>query len=787
MEDYKHLRISKAVLQNPRRKQKPGMSPTVRSNIPQHAAMLTKQLQDSIKTAKEQPATKAGSYVLKFNLASSFSIAGLRAQGVEFISQEGSEIYIGFIDELGLNTFTERLSMLGAGTEGLTYKSLLLAIDNIGNWTAEDRKSWALKRFGLPKTDSFKLDVELWPISQTGRPEKENLTDSFEQWLNSQGIKKLDRVSRESLLMYRLELTIEQANQLLNHADVRCIDLMPSSGISYQKKDLPLEKIPHIQQPAEEAARICILDSGVNSGHPLLQAAMGEGVNFTNRKTEMDETGHGTAVAGIALYGNLEENIQADYWKPELWLLSGKILNDKNEFDEKTIENTITEAVEYFVENHNCKIFNLSIGNANAPYQGGHVQGIAYVLDTLARKHDVLFIVSAGNFIGCDDPAVPQHSWRDEYPEYLLHEQSIILDPAPALNVLTVGSLVLHDYTANAQKHPSDLEELAAARENQPSPFTRHGPSVRGAIKPELMAYGGNSAIAVRGQHWKAADKGLGILSCNHGFIGNTLLSETCGTSFSTPYITHLAGRLLNNYPDASANLLRALLVNQAQMLNEISSTFPEELAKAYKTKNRSDIVHDVAGYGKINESELFRSSESVVVMLAEEQIAENTSQFFELPLPEDFLQYRGGLREIRVSLAYMPPVRTTRMEYRATRIGFRLVDGDSLQEVERHFDNETKAEYQTMSESSTSTRFVSSELREKGTVQCSVWTRKQLNPNKKWFVVVTRNDHDWGQELCDELENYALVVTITDRENANAQLYTQIQQQINLQLRGRV
>jgi len=222
-------------------------------------------------------------------------------------------------------------------------------------------------------------------------------------------------------------------------------------------------------------------------------------------------------------------------------------------------------------------------------------------------------------------------------------------------------------------------------------------------------------------------------------------------------------------------------------MLNEISSTFPEELAKAYKTKNRRDATHDVAGYGKINESELFRSSESVVVMLAEEQIAENTSQFFELPLPDDFLQRRGGLREIRVSLAYTPPVRTTRIEYRATRIGFKLVQGHSLQEVERHFDNAAKAEYQTMPESSASNRFVSSELREKGTVQCSVWTRKQLDPSKKWFVVVTRNDYGWGQELCNELENYALVVTVTDRENENAQLYTQIQQQINLQLRGRV
>ncbi|WP_164655597.1 S8 family serine peptidase, partial [Pseudomonas viridiflava] len=78
-------------------------------------------------------------------------------------------------------------------------------------------------------------------------------------------------------------------------------------------------------------------------------------------------------------------------------------------YDEDSVEATLTEAVEHFVE-LGCRIFNLSLGNANAPYDGMHVRGLAYILDVLARKHNLLFIVSTGNFVGSNDPTVPVNS-----------------------------------------------------------------------------------------------------------------------------------------------------------------------------------------------------------------------------------------------------------------------------------------------------------------------------------------------------------------------------------------
>ncbi len=126
--------------------------------------------------------------------------------------------------------------------------------------------------------------------------------------------------------------------------------------------------------------------------------------------------------------------------------------------------------------------------------------------------------------------------------------------------------------------------------------------------------------------------RGLGVLSCHHQFQGNTLFKELSGTSFAAPYITHLAGRLLNEYPEMSANMLRAMLVNHASVSQEMTQAFPQAMRESYRnapaTRNR-EIERDVTGYGIIDEDALYRSSENVVVMRCEEQIENNAHQFF--------------------------------------------------------------------------------------------------------------------------------------------------------------
>jgi hypothetical protein len=125
-------------------------------------------------------------------------------------------------------------------------------------------------------------------------------------------------------------------------------------------------------------------------------------------------------------------------------------------------------------------------------------------------------------------------------------------------------------------------------------------------------------------------------------------------------------------------------------------------------------------------------------------------------------------------------------MDYITTKISFRLVKGKSLQQVQRHFNQDNKKDVKTISDANPSNREITSEQREKGTLQSSVWRFRQLKPTEKWFVVVTRQDKEWGRTQCAEMESYALVVTVSDRENQVAELYIKIQDRIREQARLR-
>lgn len=787
MASYKHLSIAREVLDNSRRTKNPPHFVT-REDRRGHGQKLNAYFATAEGQAKKQIGSSANSpFVLKLKYEGALTFANLQVHGLEFVSQEDKQLCVVFATEEGLAKFADHLAKLGVMDHALTYGQILQAIAGVDAWSAEDRMSWALTHIGIPDAPTFKLDVELWPVYVANHPKRILLTNAFEAWLGDQNIRKLDRINLDSLLMYRVEVTSEQAQLLLNNRDVRLVDLIPATGISVQQLNRDINELPrNIPSPAADAARVCILDSGINGNHPLLRPAMGESASFVDEEGESDEAGHGTAVAGVALYGDVEACNTSNFWRPEFWLFNGKVMKKCPRtgnaiYDELSLEASLTKAVEYFVE-RGCRIFNLSLGNSNAPYDGTHVRGLAYILDVLSRRHNILFIVSTGNFSGSENPPLPANSWRDEYPEYLVAEQSAIIDPAPAMTVLTVGSISRHNATFDSQQYP-EIYQLSPASENQPSPFTRHGPSVKGALKPELVAAGGNFASPMRQKNaqWDQHMRGLGVLTLNHQVVGTTLFKEVSGTSLAAPYITHLAGRLLNEYPTSSANLLRAMLVNQAYLPDEVASSFSEEFRKGYKeakaTYNR-DVARDVAGYGAVSEADLFRSSDNAVVLMSEEAIENDGCQFFELPLPDEYLRATLATREISITLAYSPVVRTTRIEYLATQITYRLAIGTSLDEVQKHFNQEQKAETEVLKEAKSTNRDISSQLRNRGTVQSSRWTLRRCKPGEKWFVVVVRQDRDWNPSAAEK-EPYALVVTVTDRDNEEAQLYTQIQQRL--------
>lgn len=271
----------------------------------------------------------------------------------------------------------------------------------------------------------------------------------------------------------------------------------------------------------------------------------------------------------------------------------------------------------------------------------------------------------------------------------------------------------------------------------------------------------GNNALVV--------SSGLGELSTCREFTEGRLFANESGTSMAAAHVTRLAAELLAEHPNAGPNLIRALLVAHAEVPDASKELF----------KNDLDALRKVCGYGKINPDALTRSLENYVTLVANGKIANKLNHFYEIPIPNEFISDGNRDRSITVAMAHTPPVRSTRMAYKATRMTFRVIPANHIDKATKAFNRATtQEEYERISELPKAS--VGPQTREKGTVQTSTWQYKQFTDRsilrrERLFVVVTRNDYPWGEADSDLEEAYSLVVCLRDRENEDARLYTDI------------
>ncbi|TAN06656.1 MAG: S8 family peptidase [Rhodanobacteraceae bacterium] len=770
---HQHLRIAREEPSNERKPRKPQ---------PKHAPAdprgLGARLKQSLERALDTDTATRGyddRRLIKLKVEAGFRPDDLaKIPGIEVVSQEGKSIVLAFADAKALETFEQRLTRLVRdGTT--TRKEIFFALQAFENWTPADRTGQALAQFDAPDAGMFVVDVELWPLAKPA--ERQALRAGFEGDLRQQHIEYLDFLDKPSLLMYRVRTGKRGLGRLLSHRDVRLVDLPPRYGLETELLVLDINELPPVTAPGINAAVVGVLDTGLASAHPILGAAVGETAGFIPPdRNGNDDNGHGTRVAGLSLYGDVRACLQQKRFVPELKLLSGRVFGNGGTDATRFVEKNVEDAVRYFHGEYDCRVFCLSYGDTNKVYDGRHVRGLAYTLDSLSRELGVLFVVPTGNLRAEELPDDP----HTHYPEYLLDELARVLDPGTALNALTVGGLSIFDADVNAQRYPNHLEGAPIARVGQPSPFTRTGPSVNQAIKPDLVANAGNWVVRRAGglEHRR-----LGVLSSSKEFASGRPFNEDVGTSYAAPQIAHAAARLLNHLPAASANLLRAMLAAHAR--------WPEpavELCKGAKGKPDVATLTRLIGYGQIRADALFESLDNAVTLYAEDALPNDHHHFYEMPLPDDLWTPGGRERLISVALAHNPDVRTTRIDYRATQMSFRLVHAASLAEVGSWY-RKVRADEAEEIQEYTNGRAITAQMRGRGTLQCAAWRfPTSRRADFKLFLVVTRHDANWS-DVKATAEPYALAITIQDRENATGQLYAQIRQRLQLreQIRLRV
>ena len=75
------------------------------------------------------------------------------------------------------------------------------------------------------------------------------------------------------------------------------------------------------------------------------------------------------------------------------------------------------------------------------------------------------------------------------------------------------------------------------------------------------------------------------------------------------------------------------------------------------------------------------------------------------------------------------------------------------MQDVQQYFNHDIQDGTDSRNDDAVSNRSITAQQRDHGTVQSSSWTFKQRSPDEKWFVVVTRNDREWGTPLNSQHE----------------------------------
>ena len=747
----------------------------------QHGARIQKDIDDTVSSFNALPAIDGidPSLILKVSVAGNIDEDEWRKVDLTVLSVDGDKSVILFANDKSLQDFRNKVEAyqgeLPLGQKAPQFAGLVAAIEAVSLLTASDRIGPTLQAAGFTQpqdfiaADTYLLDFELYhPPTQA---EADIFIYRLRLALTTSGGTILSTYSGHQMLIARVEGNGDAVRAALDLPEVAVADMPPQPDLVTEDiTEIDIEDLPPGNPPAEDAVVIGIIDSGVNFGHPLLANTEAGAIALDPTWSVSDVVGHGTSVASIAAFGDIAARVAAKNFDAQFRIASARVVTDSGQFPkEQSVPDLMEQAITKLHADYACRIFNISLGNAKRVYKGGKPDPWAATLDALARDLDILIIVSAGNR---DDLT---NSYNDgivtAYPQYLLTEASRIIDPATAAIALSVGGI------AHANGLEEADEELAGVRPicgiDEPSPFTRTGPGVRGMIKPDLADFGGNAVwdgptgTLVNGNQKEAA----GIWTMHHKPI-EKLFRARSGTSFAAPNIAYKAALLLSHFPNASANLLRSLLA--------LSASIPKAVSLRPRGLNEKSALM-VCGHGVSNADHAATSDDGRVVLFTEDELLLDHFAVFEVPIPPEF-QTTKGTREIKIALAFDPPVRHTRADYLGATMGWRLLRGTSESEVFDRYRKWTKEEGKPPEFPSNLVcpTDIGSDLRESGTLQVATYRGKRdiSQYGNKYYVAVWCSRR-WAPGTI-ERQRYALSVQLR-HENVTT-LYQTLRQPVRLQ-----
>lgn len=812
--DREHLQLPNWQQPLPRRK-RPGGGSFDREDKQAHGQTLLQQAEEisSHLSERKRIAPKGIDpklvFKLQLNASGNLDEDQLRQMGLGFLARDAKRAIVVFPDEETLTALRQHIrEYSGLQPNGHKY-SYLAAVEAVTELGPDDRVGFRLRANPIASTEIASLDIELWhPGNQEECRKKINEIRAF---LSERQLSITDSWIGEYICLIRAKVDSATLDQLLKIDYIREIDRRPQPGFEMLEIVKPdLSQIQIEENVSDNLTGILIIDSGVATRHPLLAATIGDAQVFPDRLRQHitggpedgDEKdgGHGTSVAGIAAYNDIGECLQTRQFTASARIFSARVTDDNNEYDdEELVEHQLEESVEYFLSNYPLvKVINISLGDSALYYRDGEYQfRFAAVIDELAyryRDKDILFVVSAGNYW----PAhLKDEEIRVDYPHYLIGDpEAHVIDPATSAIAITVGGL---SYGIGKDIQPyqdKDTDHPIAGQKGFPSPFTRSGWGVDGAIKPDLVDYAGDWHF----EHGRITPQpytvGIPTTNKNFGPPEGRLFRTVAGTSFAAPRVANIAAQLFREFPNASSNLIRALLADSARV--------PLERPELFTAKEDwdEDILR-IYGYGQANFERARWSSINEVLLISDSTIRVDDFMIYTIPpLPREFLTTAGS-GFISVTLAFDPPTRHTRgdsylgitMDFSAYRNvspeavtnAFRAWNREEQNDLENHVLPSLQNLRQEGGPPVELEMKPGTNRRKKGTLQHATLRirRADWRYDGSPLILALTCQRKWAPgEITDQ--RYAVVVSISHDEPL-LDLYTQISQQTRLYQKARI
>ena len=398
-------------------------------------------------------------------------------------------------------------------------------------------------------------------------------------------------------------------------------------------------------------ACICILDTGLNQNHPLLNSAVDANTVQAVRNSwgVNDHFGHGTEMAGICLYKDLKEQLLSTNSKEISHKIeSVKILppSGANKFE---LYGAITEQAVALAEIENPdanRVICMAVTASEFNTDDGSPTSWSAAIDSITSGANEngekrLFFVSAGN-------VYPNEFSSEQYPDAnMLHG---VENPGQSWNCITVGAtsndIQIRDSLYKGFRPIADCGQL--------SPYSSTSTiwNKKWPIKPEILLDGGN--MATNGNDYTECED-LSLLSTNYKPL-DRYFSTIWGTSSATAQAAWMAAQIYSEYPDIWPETVRALLIHSASWTDKMRMQFCSD---DKKTTGRNMLLH-TCGYGVPNLSKAIQCASNSVNLIIQGTLTPfkknsmNEMHFHKLPWPEDVLKALGAVNaKLKVTLSY--------------------------------------------------------------------------------------------------------------------------------------